>query len=899
MTKMSENNRYLALGNKALREGRFDEAIGFYEKCICEYPELAGLAQKNKFLVQKKKERTHNFLFNIDRIDGTGISGWIYDVLSIEKSLSLDFYIDDRKVCTLTANIERKDLISNGHPISNCGFFFNYMKYLGQAQFCIITAKISDTNILAFPNPIVIEPLSAKISALTDLAKVVRNLVEKSFDRRHDWLLIDLFPKMIEDARKSLGKSLSASFTGVRPISGKTMLGKVDVIIPVFEGFEETKGCIYSVLAAKNKVPHRLIVINDKSPNDRMTDWLRSHTNNSSYLLLENEENLGFVGTVNRGMMLHDNTDVVLLNSDTLVPDGWLDQIVSAAYSAPEIGTVTPFSNNATICSYPDFCQDNSLPLGMNVNELNHLFHKVNSGQIIDIPTAHGFCMFIKRATLKEVGIFDDEKWGKGYGEENDFSLRAEQRGWRNVIALDTFVQHLGSVSFAENADQFIKQNLEKLNGLYPDYAESITSFIYKDPIRPFRNRVALVQLKNESLMAKAQTPAKGKAILFVSLTLGGGTQVATDDLANRLKEEGQCVLMLTSPKKGVWKISSHVTNIHVDYAWPDEKTQLIRALKLLGVWHVHYHHTIEFPKDIWELPKELNLEYDVTIHDYFTICPRVNLVDGSRRYCGEPLVSACNQCIKINGVHQGVRFGLEEFGHNVEEWKAFHGNVLLSARKVFTPSKDTADRILFHFENIKLTVRPHPEEIVTVTPKIITEDEVINVAFIGAIGIHKGYDYLVGCAQEAQKSMLPIHFHVLGYTMDDERLKQFDNVTVHGRYNRKELSDIIEKTGCQVAALLSVWPETYSYTLSEALKEGIRILHFGLGAFEERLVKKQSLKAPLNASFSEICQIILKFRGSNISHNFSIGYIYESILKDFYEFVEVDEFFNTGVKNF
>lgn len=852
------------------------EKSGHVNKLSVRFEETGSGLSKSPIELPKPDIRYH-----IDRIDASGVHGWMYDANYLELDLYLDFHVDGKRVARIEVDQERHDLVAAGHPKSRCGFYFPHTEYLDPDQFGFITATIAGTDIQAFAKPIIVEPLGAKISALTDLAKAIRELAGQSPDRRHEWLLRDLLPTMIQDARRTRGGSLPNGYTGRHIHSGAKRQGVVDVVIPVYEGYQETLDCIDSALKAKVKTEHRIVVINDKSPNEKLTKALRTHASQHGYTLLENEHNLGFVGTVNRGMRLHDDADVVLLNSDTLVPDGWLDTIRSAAYSDPLIATVTPFSNNATICSYPNFCQDNQLPDGATANDMNKLFGKVNAGKVIDLPTAHGFCMFIKRAALQEVGVFDDEKWGKGYGEENDFSLRVEQHGWRNVMALDTFVQHLGSVSFAENADQFITNNLEVLNGLYPDYAENVAAFVKQDPVRPYRNSVALEQFKQEVATTKAQAPAKGKTMLFISLTFGGGTQVATDDLAKLLKEEGQCVLMLTSPKKGVWKLSSHVTNAHIDYAWPEEKEQLVKDLKALDVWHVHYHHTIEFPKEIWELPKALGVQYDVTIHDYFTICPRVNMVDETRRFCGEPPISACERCIKKNGPHEGFRFGVEEFGDTVSDWKAFHEGVLGKARKVFTPSKDTADRLSRHFPALKPTVRPHPEEPVEVTTKPIKAGETINVAFIGAIGYHKGYDYLVGCARHAQKFELPIHFHVIGYTVNDDALEEFDNVTVHGAYERKELPDLIEKTGCQVAALLSVWPETFSYTLSESISSGLNVISFDVGAVKERL-KSGCYVAGLSSSYIDVSNFILgmhKMKPLTIH----LGERYPNVIDDYY----------------
>jgi hypothetical protein len=167
------------------------------------------------------------------------------------------------------------------------------------------------------------------------------------------------------------------------------------------------------------------------------------------------------------------------------------------------------------------------------------------------------------------VGLFDEENWGKGYAEENDFSLRAARSGWRNVLSGNVFVEHIGAVSFAENTGEAITKNLQKLNAIYPDYDASIQSFIQKDPPRVLRNNVAIELLCDEVNSAKGGKDINGKSILFVSHTLGGGTQNAVDSLTARLVEEGQTVFILNSPVIGFWELHSQATNVVIKYRFP------------------------------------------------------------------------------------------------------------------------------------------------------------------------------------------------------------------------------------------------------------------------------------------------------------------------------------------
>ena len=260
----------------------------------------------------------------------------------------------------------------------------------------------------------------------------------------------------------------------------------VDIIVPVYRGLGDTQRSIQAVLASQCQSAWRLIVINDASPEPAVTAWLRERAAQDSRItLLENAENLGFVGTVNRGMALSPDNDVLLLNSDTEVANDWLDRIRSAAYGDAKIASVTPFSNNATICSYPRFCQDNDLPAGYDTARLDALCAQTNPGAVVDVPTGVGFCMYIRRDCLAQVGLFDTANFGKGYGEENDFCQRAAAAGWRNLHLLDTFVLHTGGVSFGESKSPRERAAMETLRRLHPRYESEVMTFVQQDPARP------------------------------------------------------------------------------------------------------------------------------------------------------------------------------------------------------------------------------------------------------------------------------------------------------------------------------------------------------------------------------------------------------------------------------
>lgn len=261
----------------------------------------------------------------------------------------------------------------------------------------------------------------------------------------------------------------------------------IDIVVPVYQGLTITRRCLESVFGHRQRRPHEIIVIDDASPEPELADYLGGLAEAGRLTLLRNPTNQGFVVTANRGLALHPERDVVLLNSDTEVNGDWLDRLARCAYAAATIGTVTPFSNNATICSYPRFCETNELPPGLSLAATDALFQRVNAGRWLEIPTAVGFCMYIRRDCLRAVGGFDEDTFGSGYGEENDFCMRAAKAGWRHALCADTYVYHIGGVSFGERQDQLRTQARAALTALHPDYDDRIEAFTRQDPARPLR----------------------------------------------------------------------------------------------------------------------------------------------------------------------------------------------------------------------------------------------------------------------------------------------------------------------------------------------------------------------------------------------------------------------------
>ncbi|MBR1031989.1 glycosyltransferase family 2 protein [Bradyrhizobium liaoningense] len=263
------------------------------------------------------------------------------------------------------------------------------------------------------------------------------------------------------------------------------------VIVPVYADARATIECFESLDKARRpqgtgKDAFQVLAIDDASPEVELQRHLSELATKRKIRLLVNPVNLGFVGAINRALKEIQRGDVVLLNSDTLVPPGFVDRLADVAYSAPNIGTVTPLSNNGDIFSFPTPNDVNPMQRYDEIVAIDHVASATNAGKAIDVASGIGFCLYITRACLDSVGELSD-KFDRGYLEDIDLCLRARTNGFRNVCAPSVYVGHHGSKSFQEEKRGLVLRNLSFLDQRFPDYREECRAFEIADPLRPAR----------------------------------------------------------------------------------------------------------------------------------------------------------------------------------------------------------------------------------------------------------------------------------------------------------------------------------------------------------------------------------------------------------------------------
>ena len=659
---------------------------------------------------------------------------------------------------------------------------------------------------------------------------------------------------------------------------------KVDIVVPIYNAYEYTEECIKSILKNTDLNTHTLVLINDKSPDERILPMLRKYADENTdknIIVIENEENCGFVKTVNKGMKYSDN-DVILLNSDTEVTANWINKMIECAYSNDYIATATALTNNGTIASVPNFGVDNELPKNITLDEYADIIEKCSYKRYPEVTTGNGFCMFIKRKAIDELGIFDEVTFEKGYGEENDFCYRALDHGYINVLCDDTFIYHKGTQSFTKenltkSRAEVIDNHMKKLRKKYPIYTAKTDNFLALNPIKDIGQNVlinTLIYNKKRNLFLVNEWQE--------NMEMTGGTSLHLKDIILGIKDNTACFVLapcqddLSTFKLYLYtedfgkEIFSFKTEMNlygqITYTNTSYKEMIETIFDTFKIDLMHVHHFLFQGFDAIDVAKQRNVESIITLHDLYMSCPSINMVY-EEKFCEANNNRNCAKCLKD-------RYGVQS--NILENWRTTCGDTLRKFDKIIVPSENTKQQFIKIYPDLKIDVIEHGVEIIDVERKTEKSKETFDIAFVGAMAPHKGSNILKELLLENRKSNIRIH--LFGKSDDKELNKNKSNFINHGEYKRGELPQLLVDNQIDLVCIFATWPETYSYTLTETYMASVPIITFDIGAVGDR-VKNDKLGwvIPFDENPSRILSRI-----ETLSHNKKE---YNEIKKNFEEY--------------
>ena len=608
------------------------------------------------------------------------------------------------------------------------------------------------------------------------------------------------------------------------------------VIVPVYNAPDEVGRCIESLVA--NTPPDvEVLLINDGSTAAAIGPLLERAALRPGWALLTNDANLGFTRTVNRGLREARAGDVVLLNADTRVGPRWTWRLRNAVYADARVGTATPLSDSAGAFTFP-------CPRPQNQAEVDAVATAVARGASFsrpEGPTGNGFCLYIPARSRALVPAMDELAFPRGYGEENDFCMKLVELGMTHVVADDCVVFHDESASFGPEKQALLDQGLTKLAAMWPDYHERVQRFLNSSEL------AEALDAAHRSATSSAALAPPPRRVLFVSHDGQGGTQHHCDDLAGALQPDHE-VFLLTPHGRALalreWTAGSwhEVQRWHPAARWSveqfrtDEMTDAMADLiSRLDIDLVHVHHLVGQTFDVVEVAEAMGVPVVVTVHDYYLACPALNLLDEKGTFCGGTCTPGEGKCQTPEPwVPRGT-----PLKHNlVHPWQAETTRLIAGATAVIAPS-DVARSVLAAALDpalaAQIEVIEHgldvPRSELAAAPDA---DAPVKVLLAGAVSVAKGAQVLRRMIEADVAGELA--FEVLGQ-VDPGQMPGLVDLPVrwHGAYDRDHFPTRLARIRPAFVAVLSVWPETYNYVVTEAWAAGVPVVAGTLGAPGER----------------------------------------------------------------
>jgi glycosyltransferase involved in cell wall biosynthesis/GT2 family glycosyltransferase len=623
----------------------------------------------------------------------------------------------------------------------------------------------------------------------------------------------------------------------------------VDVIVPIYFAAAELRRCLESVRQHTDLSRHGVILVVD-GPQD--ADVEAGIAAFPATEILRNEVRRGFVESVNLGMRA-SSRDVVLLNSDTVVTPRWVEKLLDAGTSSGDVGTVTPLSNHATLCSVPRAFEENLLPAGFDAASFAALVERVSQRAYPRLPTGVGVCLYIRRALLDEIGFFDTEHFGLGYGEENDFCMRALARGWLHIADDATFIEHAGHRSFGSSRAALQRSAAATLSRLHPAYMPTIAAFMRVDPLAPVRERISAALRARMPLMSPRPPRRVVHLIHGWPPFQHAGTELYAYWLVRRQLQMREVSIF------GRMADPSRAQNDAVELVDDGARVRLVtnnfvqrdpfarNAMRDRGFERsftrfldeerpelVHIHHLAGHSFSLARVARRRGIPIVYQIQDWWSLCARVNLFHRNWQRCSGPGLSKCAACAPLTKIAPAP---LWNRALHLARWRAARA-ALACADAYVMGSRFIGDdyvRAGLLSKETPAFVLPYGVDIVRGNEPRVREGA-LRFGFVGSILPHKGLHVAVEAFRAIDPAQATLHAWGNANASAEYtamlRARGGASLTLEGTFAEEEKPHIF---GSLDALLVpSVGLESFGLAAREAMVCGVPVIAANDGALTE-----------------------------------------------------------------
>ncbi|MBP0484491.1 glycosyltransferase [Sagittula salina] len=613
--------------------------------------------------------------------------------------------------------------------------------------------------------------------------------------------------------------------------------GGVTLVMPVYTPPGGNAALLQQALArvAQTDLTWRIVLVEDASPHADTRTFLRDWAARHPAHLIENTANLGFVGSVNRGLDLARTWDdpVVLLNSDALLPPDWAPRLLRPLWEDASVGSVTPLSNDAELASVPEAGAASPITPEAAL-AIDRIAAGLNARAWVPTPAGVGFCMALSRQALEVVPRFD-EVFAPGYGEEVDWCQRTRAAGFSHVYTPALYVAHVGGQSFGSTRKQaLIQRNSEVISRRYPGFDAEVQGFVKRDPLASARLALGL---------ARAEVMRAGPLPVTLAHSMGGGAEI---DLQRRLARDLQqvgaaLVIRVGGPCRFLLELhgvradgSAGVTAVQTA-DWADVVCLLAPVTRRALVYScaVGDPDPVTLPGFFLAL-RRAGDSLTVLMHDYFPLSPNHILLEEGERWQGLP---------------DPARASVRHTTHRPDgacvtlaDWRAHWGRLLRAADEVTCFSAAAQALVTQTYPQAHCALRPHALPVpVPAVSRPSSGRPVLGL--LGNLAPHKGARVAAVLGRACARSGAGAGLVLLGDLDPAYRLPA--TARHHGRYAVDDLAALTARYGITCWLIPSLWPETFSFTTHEALATGLPVMTFDLGGQAEALRAALAQGAP------------------------------------------------------
>ena len=623
------------------------------------------------------------------------------------------------------------------------------------------------------------------------------------------------------------------------------MRRQVSVVIPVYDGVHDVDRCLQSVrrfTASTDALEVDVLVIDDASPDPAISELVerfgRDRSPDLVVTVIVNDQNLGFVRTANLGMA-RATGDVVLLNADTVVTQGWLDVMADVAVQ-PGVATVTPLTNHGSICTLPEEVIDafDLRSANPRIDECAAFVRTHSLERRPPVISGVGYCMWVTRAALDAVGGFDEEAFGRGYGEEVDFCMRATRAGFVHLVDDATFVYHRGGVSFGEASTPSQAAASKVIHDRYRFFARANRSERNDDPLA-----VGFAALRL-ALTERDRSRPHVLHLMHTSPDSMGGTEQHVRGLVSALGDEFDFSVMYPNDSgfvvKTAWRVPAGRVTHELAYPGAGHKVSgvvdagagfaLQAVLDSLEVDVVHIQNLVNFSWAPLEVLESFSGGVVASVHDMFWVCPNHSVLYRGAVACGLPDdLAACTRCLpetKQLPVERLVKSRATVARHLgvVDRWIVPSWSALDHLSKVYELPVERVE-VIGHGTLVDVARLRRPPDPVTVY------EEPLRLGFVGLGWAKKGLRTINELCERLLGTTIEVHH--FGPLVDSG---SHPGLHRHGPFDSAILPDLLQAAGINVVLLPGHVPETFSYVMSEALAAGVPVIGARHGALGERI---------------------------------------------------------------